>query len=349
MRALDRLVRHAVAEAGLDCRDYRTIELVRREPSADGRVLLVFLDAAAEPALFLKLGSGARAESLETEFANLERLHELGNDGLRACLTRPLLLDRHDDFRVLVTDAFGGSRMKDLPPAAYFASAAFERQLQALLDWWLEFRACFEAVELGAPPDAAGEIALFRKHYRRTAALDALLDESAAALDGMALPLCPSHGDLCTANVLVDDADRLRVIDWEAPIARAWPLADMLYFFSSIWAVDYGRGAIVREANFRALFFESTPRGDRWIARLDRLAQRLGLERGAILPLSVLSWVGHANRKHAALGVAGEIPDALATRHFPLVVVREGHCRNLELLASLKDDYRPGSIARAAE
>jgi len=345
-QGLDRLVRSAAAAAGLECSEYRTIELVRHEPAADGRVLLVFLDSATEPALFLKLGSGPRAEALETEFANLERLHRVGDTHVRACLAQPLLSDRHDGFRVIATRAFGGSRMKDLPPVSYFSSAAFGRQLHKLLDWWSDFRRCFENEELGSLPDAASDIERFRKHYRRSPELDRLLDESAAALDKVRLPACPSHGDFCTANVLVDESDQLRVIDWEAPFSRSWPLADVLYFLSSIWAVPYGKGAAIREANFQALFFESSTQGEVGIELLDRLVEQLGLERSATLPLSVLSWVAHANRKYTALGLTGEIPDELSARHFPLVVVRSGHCRNLELLASLRDAYQPGSPAR---
>ena len=60
-----------------------------------------------------------------------------------------------------------------------------------------------------------------------------------------------------------------------------------------------------------------------------------------MLPLSVLGWVSHANRKHAALGIDGPIPDELSALHFPLVVVRDGHCRNLELLAADPGHYLP--------
>jgi len=239
--------------------------------------------------------------------------------------------------------------MKDLPPASYFASSAFGRQLHGLLEWWLSFRECFDQEQLGPLPDATREITRFRECYRRSPELDALLDESAAVLDGVPLPPCPSHGDFCTANVLVDEADQMRVIDWEAPLSRSWPLADLLYFLSSIWAVNYGKGAAIREANFRALFFERSARSASWIEMLDRLVERLGVTQSATLPLSVLSWVAHANRKYLALGDVGQIPDDLAARHFPLVVVRGGHCRNLELLAELRDDYLPGSTIRDQE
>ena len=53
------------------------------------------------------------------------------------------------------------------------------------------------------------------------------------------------------------------------------------------------------------------------------------------MPLSVLCWTAFANRKQDELG-CGERRE---TGHLPLILVREGACSNLEILAEERESY----------
>ena len=36
--------------------------------------------------------------------------------------------------------------------------------------------------------------------------------------------------------------DDRQVVDWEHPLRRSWPLADLLHFFNSVWCIPYAKG-----------------------------------------------------------------------------------------------------------
>jgi hypothetical protein len=125
------------------------------------------------------------------------------------------------------------------------------------------------------------------------------------------------------------------VIDWEYPLGKTWPLADLLYFTTSTWCIPYRKGSDAVEENYRNLFFR--PHGFSHLIQdaVDGTVNRLGLPREVALPLSVLCWTAFANRKRDELAR----DPGRETGHLPLILIREDACLNLEILAELRDRF----------
>ena len=57
---------------------------------------------------------------------------------------------------------------------------------------------------------------------------DWLVDRIRSTL-GTPMPFAAAHNDLTMANILLDEQERLGVVDWETALARSWPLVDFYY------------------------------------------------------------------------------------------------------------------------
>ena len=90
------------------------------------------------------------------------------------------------------------------------------------------------------------------------------------------------------------------------------------------------------EQNYRSMFFAPHSFSDLLRDSATRYAERIGVAADLMLPLSVISWVAHANRKQDFLS---RNPGADGADHLPLVVVRDRTCRNLELLSEFREKY----------
>jgi aminoglycoside phosphotransferase (APT) family kinase protein len=332
------IVEDLARRRGADGARVSVIELNRSGASLRAVALLAFLDDRPDPIAFLKATADpARAATLEREFANLRRLARGGAETFRRSVPEPFYCEKIGGFTVLAESALSGTRMKDYPPDRYYASPGFRRHFSLAVRWLVDFhRALEDDPSLPPPVEPAREVARYRETYRVTAVLSDLLDESVRALEGDALPCPPSHGDFCAANVIPRD-DGVAVIDWEYPLTRTWPLADLLYFASSTWCTPYRKGREALAANYRALFFSSHRFSDLLRAEVARYAEQLGIASDLVLPLSVLSWTAFANRKHDELARAGDALDP--DGHIPLVLVENDSCLNLELLAQHRSSY----------
>jgi len=318
------------------------IELNRSGPDQAAVALLAFLDGGPAPIAFLKITPDAdRAAALAREFDNLTRLRHGGSAAFRRSLPEPLYCERLDDLTVLAETATAGTRMKDFPPDRYFASSRFRDHLSLAVRWLVEFHEAFGDEASTLPADAASrEVDRYRATHPVSPALNALLDETAHRLDPRRLPLTPSHGDFCTANVMVPEGDGLFVIDWEYPLARTWPLSDLLYFVASTWCIPYAKGREALRANYRQLFFTPHAFADLLRDSTSWYAGQLGVPTADVLFLSAVAWTGFANRKHDDLArarAAGATPDEAG--HLPLMMIEDGACLNLELLAAHRDAF----------
>ena len=325
---------------GQDAGRISVIELNRSGPAQRAVALLAFLDGAPEPIAFIKATSDAgRAGALEQEFANLTRLSR-GGDPFRRSIPEPLYCEKIGELTVLAESAKPGTRMKDLPPDRYFGSPEFRTHFSTAIRWLATFSSVASEEVAPSPADgAAREVTLFRATHRVSPALDALLDDSLRALEDREIPLTPSHGDFCTANVIPGDGG-IFVIDWEYPLAPTWPLSDLLYFITSTWCTPYAKGREALQSNFRSLFFTPHPFADLIRHETTWYASQLSIPADLLLPLSTLCWTAYANRKHAELEQArtGGAP-ANESGHLPLVMISDSACLNLELLAAHRSDY----------
>jgi hypothetical protein len=336
---------HGLSHSGMAYRKISLIELNRSSALETTFALLAFIDEEALPAAFIKATSGAaRARALRCEFDNLTYLATRGSERLRAGIPRPLYLGECSGVTLLVETARPGPRMKNLPPNSYFRSERFRRHFHSAMEWLLEFhRACADGPRATAVTAAAleQEIANYRHNFRVSAALDRLLGRTAERLSAAELPSSPWHGDFCSANILLPERDSICVIDWEQPLSRSWPLLDLLYFLSSIWCIPYRKGADRLAANYRQMFFGRHRHTELIRQAGSRLAGELGIGRADLLPLSAAAWLVYANRKQRELsdlkGPRGA--EQGETTHWPLILLEQDRCLNLELLAQLQDDY----------
>ena len=155
------------------------------------------------------------------------------------------------------------------------------------------------------------------------------------------LPGIHCHGDFCTANLLVGEDDRVRVIDWEYPLDAGWPGTDLFYFISSVWCIPRRPGAAARVANYREIFFRRHRHSKRIAREVARYLETFGLAAELALPLMVLSWVGYANRKRRLVTEAGDRAEAEGEIE-PLTLLEENRCLNLEVLAEERESFLPG-------
>lgn len=342
MDDLQSIAGEVVGRSGASFRQLSAIALNRARGDQDLVILLVFLDGSSEPAFLVKITPDpAGGRRLESEYENLKYLQR-GSALLRSAVPRPACLTEIDGRFVFAETAFAGTRMKNFPPDRYFASGRFPEDLDRVVGWLVEFHRTGSR-DGSLPPaeeDRLGPaIADYRAEFEVSPALDALLDATAQKLEAAPVLFCPWHEDFCTANVLVaDSGSGIQVIDWEHPLRLSWPLADLLHFLNSVWCVPYARGQAAKEANYRRLLFDRHPLERPVGEALRRYVDGLELQRDLLLPLSVMSWVAHANRKRRRLRAIGAGPGD-AAKHWPLVMLEGDRCLNLEILAELSPSY----------
>jgi hypothetical protein len=338
----------ALGEAGVPFDRVSFLELNRSSSLELSVALLVFIDDEPAPFAFVKATPNvARARQLESEFRNLSDLDRWSNETFGRTVPKPIHLGHFDSLTVLVESALPGARMKDFPQDRYASSREFRRHLEAGFDWLDAFQTTVDAAGDDAPPlrlGATATVERFRECYRCSPEAESLLAETADVLWDYYGPVAPLHGDFCTANVIVSDDDSVSVIDWEYPLERSWPLADLLYFVASTWCTPYAKGREALASNFRELFFGTHAYTELLQSLTRAYMERLGVARELLVPLTAVSWASYANRKHdelEELARAGGIEDAAS--HMPLIMVEDERCLNLEILATLRDRFTLGA------
>jgi len=328
--------------AGIPHGRVSVIGMSRSQPGQLLAASLVFVDDKTEPTLFVKLTTDMNsADALRAEFDNLSRLAGGLAEPLRSTVPAPVWFGELEGVTVLAETALSGRRMKNFPPDRYFCSSRFRRHLGNVVEWLHGFH--LSMGDGGAAGDPArrlrDELDVFRRDFRSSSRLDELLRETEDHLTRRAVPLGPWHGDFCTANVLVPDDRRVHVIDWEQPSRDCWPLADLLYFISSLWCIPHAKGPQAQAANYRRMFFGEHHLSAQIVDAVRGLAAPLDVAPVDVLPLSVITWVVYANLKRRLLTQPGDT-GAEPADHWPLILLDGEACLNLELLAEHRDDYR---------
>jgi len=337
------LAGEVLQRAGIRHDRVSVIGMNRSQPGRDQLALLVFIDDRAEPQLFVKASpdSGA-ARALRRESDNLVFLARRLGPTLERTVPATVWAGELNGLTVLAETARSGTRMKNFPPDRYFRSARFRRHLANVVAWLGSFQEALAAdpgVPIAPADGPRGEIETYRGDFRVSSRLDELLEESTERLEGREELLGPWHGDFCTANVLVLDDRDVFVIDWEQPLVRSSPLADLLHFLASVWCVPYEKGDAARVTNYLTMFFGEHRLTRPVVDAARGFGRRLGIESGDVLGLSVLAWVAHANRKRRLLARDAATADEGEVTHWPLVMFDGESCLNLELLAEHRDRY----------
>jgi phosphotransferase family enzyme len=130
------------------------------------------------------------------------------------------------------------------------------------------------------------------------------LDRLVEACTGRPIPFVAAHNDLTAANVLVDEKDRLGIVDWEHAAPDCLPLGDLAYAVADV-------AAAVGGSRNRPEEFAFAPGGA--LAGLTRellhgAARSLGIEAPAVELCLEACWLRHADNELRKLDGQGERP-----------------------------------------
>ncbi len=326
MTGLLTVAREVLQAAGIHDTPISVIELDRSAGDAAVVAVLVFAGGAPTPRAFLKATADpTQVGALEREHANLVTLEARAGAELAGSIPRPLFFGERRGLRLFACTVLPGQRLKNRPPG-WMAGRSFPDVFDQVIDWLDRFATAATAPEAVAAPEATAIVAAFRENHRRSAAVDRLLDQALEKVAGRAPAAIATHGDFCVENVLYDDGGPVGVIDFDGPLDGGWPMTDLLHFLASLRMVPRGETDDDRLENHRRVFHGDVASRDRLRLRSLRHLERIGIEPAMGRHVAAIAWAGMANRSHR-LQVGGS-PDGL-----PRVLIRDGHCANLELLA----------------
>jgi len=146
-------------------------------------------------------------------------------------------------------------------------------------------------------PLPSGELGALAGHVRTIEAHDGTV------------PTVFQHGDPGTWNLVLDDADRVVFLDWEAAEPDGVPLWDLFHLQRSFGALSAQRDGLRGiDAGLRHLAAPS-PLQDRFAAEIGEQARAIGLAPGLVAPLFFTCWMHRAlkevtRRTPATLGRA---------------------------------------------
>jgi hypothetical protein len=341
------LARYAMRTAEIPFTQLSAIQMNRAPFGGHGFVLMLFTDAPNPIAILRVTTDAERAETFRIAYENLNTLRSALPSGFIDSIPKPYLFEQRNGITLFLESAQAGTPIIKLPRKRYFKSKAFPRDFMAITDWVIAFNSALRipgaTVSAGQRDELlSGPIADYRRRINVSAELDDLLSETVAALSDHKIDLAPCHADFCTANVLVDSDNRIRVIDWEQKLTPMWPLADLLHFMNSVWCIRHGRGVEVIEQNYRSLFFSQTHLTRALQQGVSRYVQKFNITPDLIVPLSVIVWVHQALYKLDFVEGFASTPgdaDRLMPLVHPLTIFRENHCQNLEILAANRNAY----------
>ncbi len=346
------LAKDILQEAGIAFKGLSVIQMIRSSGMETRLALFIFVDEKKDPLAILKLTPDLEeAKFFEHEFENLSLLNAHGDPQFIVTIPKPLYFGRSKDFTTLAETAMPGTRMKNFPPNGYFSSNRFQLHFANVVQWLYGFHQCVagsqtEPASLDNENQLSVPIEEYQNTFRLSSELDSLLKATMECLEQADIPMTPWHRDFCTANVLVNNAQQISIIDWEHPLIRSWPLLDLLYFITSIWCIPYKKGKNSLVNNYRRLFFTQNRHTSLIRKSVSGYMQRLGVKTEYVLCLSVIAWVLYANGKRRCMearkkasGTGSRDPES-----FPLIMVENNQCLNLEILAKNLQSYVLNSL-----
>lgn len=193
--------------------------LIAAQEGAQGAIVYRF-GGRPDPEVVAKVSPGAAAE--------LDALRSVAPGARVAGVRTPVTIGsgRLGTVPYALLSFLGGRRAADLVGRGEIEA----RQLQTWIAEWLERwnRACSRI-----RPINPGDLERFLFGPASRAAVDdaylAFLKSLGERAVGRRCAFVPAHGDLTLANLLVDDQNRLGVIDWEHATEEGLPLTDFLY------------------------------------------------------------------------------------------------------------------------
>jgi aminoglycoside phosphotransferase (APT) family kinase protein len=260
----------------------------------------VFADDARDPELVVKMSRLPGDDRwIDREAANLRRLQAARSGGFDSIP------------RVAACDDGAGARMlvQTVVPGATMDRATVRRRPDACVDavvtWLIDLHRStasssgpaslerlvagpldrFEALCAGRPAE--------RALVRRTRAV-------VAPLLAAEVPLVFEHGDLSAPNILIDDQDRVGVVDWELADPAGLPAVDLFFFLTF---VAFARGRANRRRDWLAAFHSAFFGPDAWAAPwIRKYTEAMELPEESLKPLFVSTWARYVAVAATRLG-----------------------------------------------
>ena len=292
---LDRVVASAVPGAHGTSWDLRV-------PSAypsQKAVARVGTSSVDEPALVVKVTRHPRFNlRLENESLALAALHRRGGEvATRVPVERSTA--QVAGMAASVQEAIAGQPFLDRSALVASCPVAADA-VRAITDLGA---ATHHAPQEPSPFEALRDVLdAFLDQQRPDRATAAFLIDQVAQLLVEPPPTVLFHGDLGTWNLLVDQDDRVRILDWESAELHGPPLWDLFYFLRS-FAVRAGRRrGLDRGHAIGRHLLGSSPIAHQAAGWVDAYCWRLGIERHLAEPLFHTCWMHRAVKEQRRLG-----------------------------------------------
>lgn len=266
-----------------------------------GATVLHRFGAAQTPDAVVKLGGGAAEER--------RALDRLGAEARTAEVEVPAVLatGTRAGLSLIVETPVAGSPASRLLRESPARAAGLLRGLFRWLEAW-------NAATAAPRPfrRADGERLLFGPALRLAPGLadaDAhllRLDRLIEACNDRPMPFVAAHNDLTAANVLVDENERLGIVDWEHAAPDCLPLGDLAYAAADVAAAVGGYRD--RPEAFTAAFAPGGAFAALTRELLDGAARSLGIDAPAVELCLAACWLRHADNEMRKLDGEGERP-----------------------------------------
>jgi aminoglycoside phosphotransferase (APT) family kinase protein len=279
-------------------------------------LFFVYEPTAKSPFAVIKMSRlTEESEFLERESANLARIQTSRPGGFDS-IPRLIAYERTRRPPFLVESFLSGE-----PMSPSYVRARGDRAISLVVDWLRDLhRASATAgstrlVSAAGSSDAAGS----RTPAESSPSLEESIEraellvidrddeellrrtgEILAPLRAANLTPVFEHGDLSSPNLLVTEAGRLAVVDWELADARGLPVAD-LFFFLTYVAFARGRPRDTSEhvAACTRAFFGASAWARCWVLGY---IEELGIPRELLGPLFVATWLRYVTSLVERLG-----------------------------------------------
>ncbi len=253
--------------------------------------LIVFVLKNGSPTPFLVIKLPRLPEDtarLDAEFANLQKIHAAKIGGF-ASIPAVLAYEDWKDHRLLVETMAPGNIMR--PP---LLRRDTEACLQAALQWLVEVGET-TALDCKKMPGWFDEIAekrirVLTENLRQPDEIAAIREMRThfQPLEAAAIPLVFEHGDFSAPNLLIDDQNRLGVVDWELAEPHGLPTADLFFFLTyAAFAREKATSLKSQVTAFENAFFQPNGWAKKYILQY---SDSLKLPEKRLKSLFLLSW-----------------------------------------------------------
>ena len=254
-----------------------------------GSVLHRFADRDREPNAVAKVST----RTTDEEQALLELAPAAGR--CRARVPAVLWSGELGDGHVLVQTALRGQNAARLVEQRHLDPAELQERIAVFLERWSRSAARpgtlseddLERLVLSPAASLAGGHGRYLEH----------LEELCTRALGSSCAFVPVHADLTAANIVVDDADDLGILDWEAASSEGLPLTD--FFYAAADVVAAARGYTDRPGAVVSCFAVEGQRAPHVRRLVERLADALALTTVVQEVCFHACWLHHAANEAA--------------------------------------------------